>query len=1771
MAVQDDGQIVIGGSFTSVNGVAVTNLAHIDIHGNVDAAWAPNPDGSVGALVTSGTNVFVAGFFNNIGGQVRGGLALLSTTGFGQADPNWYPHANTYGIYTMVLSGDSLYVGGSFDVIGGVSVTNLARLSITGTGAADPTWIPTPNAVVYSLVLSGKDLYVGGAFTTIYGVTRNRLAEVSISNPGLTGWNPNVDAGLPNPDANSRAFNLVLSGTNIFVSGLFTNVGGFARASLAKVSAFGAGAVDTAWNPNANPGNYDFALAANTNNLFVGGSFTSLGGQNTTNLAKLSMTGTGGADTNWTPTVNGAVNVLMTSGTWLFAGGSFSLVDDSLLALGLTKVDQGTGIFDTAFYSQVGVQGVVKALVRQADGKVIVGGDFWLAGETMRPHLARVNTDGTLDATWEPGTDGIVSALAINGTNLYVGGAFTYAGGLPRNGLAKVDISATDLVDPTWNPPIGASPTVNALATDTNYLYVGGDNLGMDGMSSNSFARVSLTGMGLADPNWIVAVNGPVFTILINQNNAYVGGQFSTIQGQNWTGVARFFTGGSGVVDTNWNANVGGVVNALAASNGNGLLAMAGGIFLGGSFTSVGGQARYGLAEVSFGNGGVASGWNSPYQFPEESFRVLAVNGANVYVGGSFGFGSLPQNLARLSTTTGAVDTNWAPNPDRPVFAIVPTSHSAYIGGSFQNIGGAASDSPSDGTPRNGFAFWATADAPVMVRTTPTSFVIDPNPINGPEITYFQITAINGISLFLSDGVTPVHAGDFITVAQGAAGLVFTGANGTVSVVSSVNNMTNGTGTAATTINLGTFQAPVFTFSSPNYSVTKNGGPVIVSVQKQGAGAASVSYTTTDGTAVSTGPSVTVVVPNANAGVDGNQANNYPFNITTSGASNLRYQQVYANSQFGAVPSGGSWITAVSFRPGGLAFSNATLASIQIDLSTTPNGPDALNPIFANNDGADDKVVFNGPLTLSSGATGSPRAFDIVIPLTTPFFYNPAAGNLLMDVRNADGGITSSMEEVSATNDSVSRLYNSVGPAMGQSDSGGLVTQFSFTPAAPPLADYTNASGTLNFGGSDTSMNIVIGIIAGTVYEGDRTFSVNLSNPTGGAVIGYPGTAAVTIVENSPIAPVNSLTTNVIPAALPPATGSIMVTFAPAISNALWRLAGQTTWHSGGVALNNLVTGNYVIEFMPANGYQQPDTLVAHVISGFMTQPVVSYAVGQGIANGGTGYVTEQIFPSSVATNADISQRGQWRIVGTSNWFNSGDTISNQPSGVTYTIEFKGIPNWAAPPSVSLVTVDHEGVRSRDADSTYITATGGGGEAPGAVGFGTATTQQPYMYAGQIQTDSGSGSGVVVKDRVVLTAAHLLFNSETFSYATGVKWFYQRSAGNFEPVPQTPRGWYIPSGYAAQRQADLDPNVQSAASLNLDVGAMYFLESAGRGGSGGYLISDTNTAWLATTRNKLLMGYPMEGVPTTNQGQLMATAPLNATFTQAYSNVYSTMNFSGYAGMDGGPLEVLADDGNYYPAGVYLGPAGNTNSLLVRELDASAANLINFANLSATERLYIPLPTPGVPGLLVLYTTNAVQPTLGLPSGLTPSSYFYYYVQVNTGPSAAFNAGARWRVPESSLTTWYTAAPNNVAPIIGQGKITIEFDCIQNGSFAVPYQDPNLAITLVSGQTAILDIPYLPPPTAPATLGITTGQSGATLFFKGQPHYSYEIDYTSNLINGPWLPLPTTEPLPTGLPQVGRITFYDNTPSPYPIPDPLGNSATRFYRAKWLTGPCPVQ
>ncbi|HWC00639.1 MAG TPA: hypothetical protein VG672_28225 [Bryobacteraceae bacterium] len=214
-----------------------------------------------------------------------------------------------------------------------------------------------------------------------------------------------------------------------------------------------------------------------------------------------------------------------------------------------------------------------------------------------------------------------------------------------------------------------------------------------------------------------------------------------------------------------------------------------------------------------------------------------------------------------------------------------------------------------------------------------------------------------------------------------------------------------------------------------------------------------------------TNPLQTIVVPRAFTDVEANDSNRLPFSADISGQTN-RYQQVYAASEFAG--TGPITIHRIAFRPTGVDGSGhgagqaftAIIPQIEIRLATTHAAPDALSTTFADNLGRDSKLVFSGSLTLSSanaGPTNGPKQFDVIIPLARPFHYNPANGNLLLDVKTLLGVPTTFLDAEFMTGDSVSRVSSGWSFTTSGSDaqvasivdSYGLVTQFGFTPASP--------------------------------------------------------------------------------------------------------------------------------------------------------------------------------------------------------------------------------------------------------------------------------------------------------------------------------------------------------------------------------------------------------------------------------------------------------------------------------------------------------------------------------------------------------------------------------------------------------------------------------------------------------------------------------------------------------------------------------------------------
>lgn len=347
------------------------------------------------------------------------------------------------------------------------------------------------------------------------------------------------------------------------------------------------------------------------------------------------------------------------------------------------------------------MDGTVYAAIGTPDGHFIIGGDFTHIAGQAHAHLARLNADGSLDNSWNPAVDNIVTALATDSLDaVYVGGCFAHANGTERHYLAKFSLG-TGAVDATWTPNPD-SGCINALAYDGGgHVYASGSFLHIDGNEHLRIAKLDAGGSGSADASWTPSMDARVLAIAIDNDGAvYVGGEFTVAGGQLRQHAARLSPNAPAVADS-WDPSPNCDVRAIAPDN-------AGSVYLGGCFVQLHGLFRPFVAKVSSDDGTLDPVWGSG-PIPDGSLHTLRIAANRLYVGGEFHLigGATRSYAARLALTgPGAADA-WDPLLDsrffQGVYAIATNSAgNIALGGVFNR---------SNGLPRRGLAVVSSAGA----------------------------------------------------------------------------------------------------------------------------------------------------------------------------------------------------------------------------------------------------------------------------------------------------------------------------------------------------------------------------------------------------------------------------------------------------------------------------------------------------------------------------------------------------------------------------------------------------------------------------------------------------------------------------------------------------------------------------------------------------------------------------------------------------------------------------------------------------------------------------------------------------------------------------------------------------------------------------------------------------------------------------------------------------------------------------------------------------
>src|SRR5262249_49043791 len=155
-------------------------------NGEVDLLWNPNVTGNdlsqVNALAVTGSYLYFAGSFDRVGGLTRKNIARVSLDGTGAPDPYWDASTDGGTMYALAANGEEIYAGGWFSQIGGQPRRCLAKLTETGSGIPDPTWLAdTEGWPVTALTVSGNSILAGGDFGAIDGQACSALAKLRVA------------------------------------------------------------------------------------------------------------------------------------------------------------------------------------------------------------------------------------------------------------------------------------------------------------------------------------------------------------------------------------------------------------------------------------------------------------------------------------------------------------------------------------------------------------------------------------------------------------------------------------------------------------------------------------------------------------------------------------------------------------------------------------------------------------------------------------------------------------------------------------------------------------------------------------------------------------------------------------------------------------------------------------------------------------------------------------------------------------------------------------------------------------------------------------------------------------------------------------------------------------------------------------------------------------------------------------------------------------------------------------------------------------------------------------------------------------------------------------------------------------------------------------------------------------------------------------------------------------------------------------------------------
>lgn len=599
MSVQPDGKVLLGGTFTSYNGVTTPRLVRLNADGSVDQAFVSalgngfDSDIAVLKLQADG-KILVGGRFTSANGSSRRHLVRLLSTG--ALDTGYNPvssSGSSFGVMRLALDpvtgqavaiglGQSTFVPMRLNLDGSVDPTFQAQnvsssncltvgayanaqlavdasrsvllsrgcntggisylVRYTANGTYDNLFdlaAAVNGPVNVLLPLSNSQMLIGGDFNRFNVLSGYNLLMVSSQAVPSATFQPTLDA--------AGMVNRVLQQPDgkLLVGGLFREINGLAAVNLVRLNTDGT--LDSSFGTPNFDGPVDALALQPDGNVVVAGAFTRVGSVVSPMLARLLPSGS--VDPTFqmpaitSPVYAARAVAVQPDGKILLAassGASFGGLPSTLQRF------LPTGQLDAAYAQTTGIVSGISDVVVLPDGRHYVAGGFASFAGQPAEGLVRLLPDGSFDPTFTrpltvPAVPYISRMLVADNGQLVLGGAFSSYGGLARSSLVR--LQSNGQIDPALNAALISSTGILPLyvQSDGKVIIGSASSHFMGGVDRGTLSRLNADG---SRDNTFVGGPGLVAGAVLSgavqpDGKLVIGGFFTTVAGQPRMGVAR--------------------------------------------------------------------------------------------------------------------------------------------------------------------------------------------------------------------------------------------------------------------------------------------------------------------------------------------------------------------------------------------------------------------------------------------------------------------------------------------------------------------------------------------------------------------------------------------------------------------------------------------------------------------------------------------------------------------------------------------------------------------------------------------------------------------------------------------------------------------------------------------------------------------------------------------------------------------------------------------------------------------------------------------------------------------------------------------------------------------------------------------------------------------------------------------------------------------------------------------------------------------------------